>query len=175
MHRDRILPQRMHAACRTVTRGPCCTKRFAEFNGNGESYCSLEQLVTLLSAADEGKNCCRYVSSEDRRLLHQKTLVQTIRFAVLRGVHLVLYSSTSYVKKSVTVRVCVCATCSLLGTSILSVVMCNQTQYDLLQMMISLLLCRQQGGEPTKRHMECGTAGEKSMPPLKCGCFSSAA
>ena len=166
----------MHAACRTVTRGSCCTKRFAEFNGNGESYCSLEQLVALSSAADEGKSCCRYVSSEDRRLLHQKTLVQTTRFAVLREVHLVLYSSsTSYVKKSITVRVCVCATCSLLGTTILSVVMWNQTHHDLLQMMISLLLCRQQGDEPTKRHMECGTAGETSMPPLECGCFSSAA
>ena len=31
------------------------------------------------------------------------------------------------------------------------------------------------GEEPTKRHMECGTAGEISMPPLKCGCFGSAA
>ena len=38
-----------------------------------------------------------------------------------------------------------------------------------------LLLRRQQGGEPTKRHMECGTACETSIPPLKCGCFSSAA
>ena len=33
---------------------------------------------------------------------------------------------------------------------------------------------------PTRRgahgkHMECGTAGETSMPPLKCGYFSSAA
>ena len=39
----------------------------------------------------------------------------------------------------------------------------------------TLLLCRQQGEEPTKIHMECGTAGEMSMPSLKCGCFSSAA
>ena len=45
MHRDKIPPQQMHAACRIVTRGSCCTKRFAEFNGNCESYCSLEQLV----------------------------------------------------------------------------------------------------------------------------------
>ena len=37
MHRDKIPPQRMHAACRIVTRGSCCTKRFAEFNGNCES------------------------------------------------------------------------------------------------------------------------------------------
>ena len=37
MHRDEIPPQRMHAACRIVTRGSCCTKRFAEFNGNCES------------------------------------------------------------------------------------------------------------------------------------------
>ena len=50
MHRDRIPPQRMHAACRIVTRGSCCAKRFAEFNGNCESYCCLEQLVASLSA-----------------------------------------------------------------------------------------------------------------------------
>ena len=56
MHRDKIPSQRMHAACRIVTRGSCCVKRFAEFNGNCcESYCSLEQLVASLSAADEGK------------------------------------------------------------------------------------------------------------------------
>ena len=47
--------------------------------------------------------------------------------------------------------------------------------YDLLQMMIPLLLCRQQEEEPTKKRMESGTAGETSMLPLKCGCFSSAA
>ena len=51
----------------------------------------------------------------------------------------------------------------------------ESTLYDLLQMMIPLLLCRQQGEEPTKRHVECGTAGETYMPPFKCGCFSSAA
>ena len=38
MHRDKIPPQQMHAACRIVTRGSCCAKRFAEFNGNCESY-----------------------------------------------------------------------------------------------------------------------------------------
>ena len=32
--------------------GACCAKRFAEFNCNCESYCSLEQLV----ASDEGKS-----------------------------------------------------------------------------------------------------------------------
>ena len=43
--------------------------------------------------------------------------------------------------------VCMCATYSLLGTPILSVViMRNRTLYDLLQMVIPLLLCRQQGG-----------------------------
>ena len=56
MHRDRIPPQRMHAACRIVTRGSCCTKRFAEFDGNCESFCSLEQLVASLCAACEGKS-----------------------------------------------------------------------------------------------------------------------
>ena len=56
MYRDKISPQRMHAACRNVTRGSCCAKRFAEFNGKCESYCSLEQLVASLSAADEGKS-----------------------------------------------------------------------------------------------------------------------
>ena len=56
MHRDKIPPQRMHAACRIVTRGSCCTKRFAEFSGNNcESFCNLEQLVASLSAADERK------------------------------------------------------------------------------------------------------------------------
>ena len=71
--------------------------------------------------------------------------------------------------------VCVCATCNLLSTPVLSVVMWNQTLYDLLQMVIPLLLCRQQGEEPTKRYMECGTASETSMPPFKGGCISSAA
>ena len=56
MYRHRIPPQRMHAACRIVTRGSCCTKRFGEFNGNCESFCSLEQLVASLCAADEGKS-----------------------------------------------------------------------------------------------------------------------
>ena len=55
VHRDKIPPQRMHAACRIVTRESCCAKRFGEFNDNCESYCSLEQLVGSLSAADEGK------------------------------------------------------------------------------------------------------------------------
>ena len=54
MHQDKNPPQRMHAACRIVTRGSCCAKLFAEFNGNCESYCRLEQLVASLSAADEG-------------------------------------------------------------------------------------------------------------------------
>ena len=36
--------------------GSCCTKRFAEFNGNCESYRSLEQLVASLCAAHEGKS-----------------------------------------------------------------------------------------------------------------------
>ena len=74
MHRDKILPQRMHAVCRIVARGSCCTKRFAEFNGNCESFCSVEQL-----AAHKGKS-----PSEDRRL-RQKILVQTTRFVVLWG------------------------------------------------------------------------------------------
>ena len=56
MHRDKFPPERTHAACRIVTRGSCCAKRFAEFNGNCESYCSVEQLVASLSAADEGKS-----------------------------------------------------------------------------------------------------------------------
>ena len=56
MHRDKIPPQQMHAACRIVTRGSYCTKRFAEVNGNCESYCNLQQLVALLCAAHEGKS-----------------------------------------------------------------------------------------------------------------------
>ena len=55
VHRDKIPPQRMHAACRIVTRGSCCAERFAELNGNCESYYSRKQLVASLSAADEGK------------------------------------------------------------------------------------------------------------------------
>ena len=98
-----------------------------------------------------------------------------MKTTILKQVKTAVYSSTSYVNNSVTLRECVCATYSLLGTPILSVVMWNQTLYDLLQMMIPLLLCRQQGVEPTKRHVESGTTGETSMPPLKCGCFSSAA
>ena len=40
-------------------------------------------------------------------------------------------------------------------------VMSKQTlYYYLLQVMIPLLLCRQQGEEATKRHTACGTAGE---------------
>ena len=29
MHRDKVSPQRMHAACRIITRGSCCTKSSA--------------------------------------------------------------------------------------------------------------------------------------------------
>ena len=31
MHRDKIPPQRMHAACRIITRGSCCAKHFTEY------------------------------------------------------------------------------------------------------------------------------------------------
>ena len=217
----------MHAACRIVTRGSCCAKRFAEFNGNRESYCSLEQLVASLSAADEGNSAagtyhpktegyyirkhlykppgllycggCTWTRISRQPIIaitwpfSQQTLLEPLTVSGARAScfgeryrDVLLYqnldknkntqtstdcctSSTSYVNKSVTVRVCVCATYSLLGTPILSVVMWNQTLYDLLEMMIPLLLCRQQGEEPTKRHMKCGTAGETSMPPFKCG------
>ena len=56
MRGDKIPPQRMHAACRIVTRGSCCAKRLAGFNGNYESCCSLEQLVASLSTTDERGN-----------------------------------------------------------------------------------------------------------------------
>ena len=49
MHRDKIQPQRMHAACRIVTRVICCIQRKCE------RYCSLGQLVESLCAAHEGK------------------------------------------------------------------------------------------------------------------------
>ena len=87
MHRDKIPPQRMHAACRIVTRGSYFTKRFAEFNGSYGSYCSLERLVASSSAADEGKSAAGTYHPK-AELLHQKTLVQTTRFAVLWGVNL---------------------------------------------------------------------------------------
>ena len=54
INRDKTL--RMHAVCCIATRGSCCTKSFAEFNANCESYCSLEQLVASLCAALEGKS-----------------------------------------------------------------------------------------------------------------------
>ena len=78
------------------------------------------------------------------------------------------------VNNSVTVRGCVCYM-QFAGYTNIVCSYVESTLYDLLQMMISLLLCREQGEEPTKRHMESGTAGEMSMPPFKCGCFSSAA
>ena len=56
MHKDKIPPQRMHAACRIVTRRLCYTKHFAEFNGNCESFCNLEQLIASLCATHEGKS-----------------------------------------------------------------------------------------------------------------------
>ena len=73
----------MHAACHIVKRGSCCAKRFAEFNGNCEIYCSLEQLV----ASDEGKSAAGtyHQKTEGYYQVHQKTLVQAIRFAVLWG------------------------------------------------------------------------------------------
>ena len=37
-----------------MARGLCCTKSFAEFDDNGENYCSLEQLVAPLCAAHKG-------------------------------------------------------------------------------------------------------------------------
>ena len=92
-----------------------------------------------------------------------------MKTTIFKQIQTAVHSSTSYVNNSVIVRVCDCAQCNSLGTPILSVLVWNQTLYYLLQMMIPLLLCRQQGEEPTKRHMECGTAGETSMPPLKCG------
>ena len=91
MHRDKIPPQRMHAACRIVTRGSCCAKRLAEFNGNCESYCSLEYLVASLSAVDEGNLLPVRIIRRQKAttyLVHQKTFVQTTRFAVLWGMHL---------------------------------------------------------------------------------------
>ena len=89
MHRGKIPPQRMHAAYRIVTRGSCCTKRFAEFNGNCESYYSLEQLVASLCAAHEVKFASgTYHPKTEGYLVHQKILIQTTRFAVLWEVHL---------------------------------------------------------------------------------------
>ncbi|CAN0087447.1 unnamed protein product, partial [Ascophyllum nodosum] len=54
--REKNPTQRMHTACRIVTRGSCCTQElFAEFDGNNcESCRSLEQLVTPLCAAHRG-------------------------------------------------------------------------------------------------------------------------
>ena len=84
MHRDKIPPQRMHAACRIVTRGLCCTLRI--------SAATVKTIVVWNNWSRRctphttwGKICFRYVSSENRKL-HQKILVQTTRlFAVLWG------------------------------------------------------------------------------------------
>ena len=169
MHRDKIQPQRMHAACRIVTRRSCCTKRFAEFNGNCESYGSLEQLVAPLCAAHEGTPASGTYHSKTegytRRTLYrppglqycgectwtrtsrqpviaitwhftQHTLLESLtvtgasafcfgeRYRDVLSQNLDENNSTqtnpdccTYVNNSVTVRACVCATYSLLGTS----------------------------------------------------------
>ena len=79
-----------------------------------------------------------------------------------------------------------CATFSLLGTTayimLYYIVVCSYEESNSVLLVADgaplLLLCRQQGEEPTKRRMECGTADETSMPPLKCrwmlwlGCLS---
>ena len=169
MHRDKIQPQRIHAAYRIVTRGSCCTKRFAEFNGNCESYRSLEQLVASLCAAHEGKPASGTYHSKTEgytrrnfyrppgllyrgectwtRISRQHVIAITWYFTqhtllepftvtgasafcfgercrdVLSSQNLDENNSTqtspdccTYVNNSVTVRVCMCATYSLLGT-----------------------------------------------------------
>ena len=85
-----------------------------------------------------------------------------------------MHSDFSLKKISYSTGVCVCYM-QFAGYTNIVCSYVESTLYDLLQMMIPLLLCRQQEEEPTKRHMECGTAGETSMPPFECGCFSSAA
>ena len=53
---EKIQPQRMHAACRIVTRGSCVPSALRSSTAtNCESCCSLEQLVASLCAAHEGK------------------------------------------------------------------------------------------------------------------------
>ena len=88
VHRDKISPQRMHAACRIVTRGSYCAKRFAEFNGNSEIYCSLEQLAASLSAAHEGKAAAGTYHPKTEGYCIRRHLYKPPRFAVLWGVHL---------------------------------------------------------------------------------------
>ena len=212
MHRDRIPPQRMQAACRIVTRGSCCTKRFAEFNGNCESFCSLEQLVPSLCAADEGKSASgtyhpkteggyiRYLYRPSG-WTHGHNPPQTscaprptgrlgagsrpwkARDVVSQNLdeNNNIQTSTDRCTTSSTVnssvwywRVCVLHKVCWGHERICCTVMSKQTLYYLLQMMIPLLLCHQQGEEATKRHTACGTADETYMPPSKCGCFGSA-
>ena len=88
MHRDKIPPQRMHAACRIVTRGSCCAKRFAEFNGNCESFCSLEQLVSSLSAADEGKTAAGTYRPKTESYYIRRHLYKPPGLLYCGGVHL---------------------------------------------------------------------------------------
>ena len=62
-----------------------------------------------------------------------------------------------------------CATYTLLGTRayMLHSDVEAKTLYYLLQMMIPLLLCRQQGKEATKRHTAYGTAGRNVYVSLE--------
>ena len=88
VHRDKIPQQRMHAACRIVTRGSCCAKRFADFNGNCESYCSLEQLVASLSAADEGKTAAGTYHPKTEGYYIRRHLYKPPGLLYCGGVHL---------------------------------------------------------------------------------------
>ena len=90
MRRDKIPPQRMHAACRIVTRGSCCTKRFAEFNSNCESFCSLEQR----RYPPQMRGNLLPVRIIRRQKATSEDIVQTTRFVVLWGVHLDYYGGT---------------------------------------------------------------------------------
>ena len=85
MHRDTIPTQQMHAASPIVTRGSCCTKSFAEFDGIYERYRSLEQLVAPLCAAHKRRiviDTCYVLISKDKTILRhrEKILLHTSMF-----------------------------------------------------------------------------------------------
>ena len=230
MHRDKIPPRRrMHAACRIVTQGSYCTKRFAEFNGNCEKYFSLKQLVASLWATHEGKPASGTYHPKTegytRRYLYrppgllywggciwtrisrqpiiaitwhfsQQTLLEPLtvtgasafcfgeRYWDVLSQNLDENNSTQTRTDCCTVvckqfsystGVCACYIQFAGYTNIVCSYVESNSVQNLLQMMIPLLLRRQQREEPAKIHIECGTEDAMSVPPLKCGCFGSAA
>ena len=82
MHRDKIPPQRMHAAWRIVTRVSCCTIISALRSSTATTVKA--NVVWNRWSRCYAPQMRENLLPENRRL-HQEILVQTIRFAVLWG------------------------------------------------------------------------------------------